>query len=258
MSTTADIPVAFSATVKDDNLAQLWDTLATAMGSTVGELMRERAGMMGRYLASATMPVVVDGEATTGDSNAARKIGQNAVRRELRQMFIRHRGTTPRPHRWRKDLFFYKNAAGYPNVAPLRPVITDEATLKATHHQHRRFGGKKHAQTGFLVLASVYDAYEKKVLARVGWAKSGFMSAAADIPGAKGLTQAPKWMRQPAPGSADDRTNNETNPSYFLENDVPYVSEIFSARQMARAEDRFERSLTEELRRRIRYLTKAA
>ena len=256
MSTTADIPVNFSATVKDGDLEKLWNTLATTMGTTVGELMRERAGMMGRYLASATMPVVVDGENTTGDSKAAQLIGQKAALKELRAMFSRVREI--RPHRQRPDLVIATAMSGKTFLAQRSKVITDAVTLKSTHRTNRRFAGKKPAQVGFLVLATIYDPYEKHILSRVGWAKSGFMSAAGDIPGAKGVTQAPKWMRQNAPGSADDRTDNESNPSYYLNNDVPYVSEIFSASQMAKAEDRFEQSLTSELRRRIRYLTKAA
>ena len=256
MSTTADIPVNFSATVKDGDLEKLWNILATTMGTTVGELMRERAGMMGRYLASATMPVVVDGENTTGDSKAAKLIGQKAALKELRAMFSRVREI--RPHRQRPDLVVATGMSGKTFLAQRSKVITDPATLKSTHRTHRRFSGKKPAQVGFLVLATIYDPYEKHILSRVGWAKSGFMSAASGIPGAKGITQAPQWMRQNAPGSSVDRTNDETNPTFFLDNDVPYVSAIFSGYQMFKAEERFEQSLTSELRRRIRYLTKDA
>lgn len=248
--------VLFAATVKDDNLAQLWDTLATVTGSTVGELMRERSGMMGRYLASATQPVVVDGENSTGDTNAARKIGQRAALRTLRQMFTRVRAFAA--VRGRTDLVRVTAMSGKTFYAERPKCIADAKQLQVIHRQHRRFGGKKPSQNGFLVLSTIYDSYEKTIMARVGWAKSGFMSAASAIPGAKGLTQVPAWMRQPAPGSADDRTDNESNPTFFLTNDVPYVSEILSDRYLARAESSFETSLASELRRRIRYLTKNA
>ncbi|NBW10136.1 MAG: hypothetical protein EBR82_19120 [Caulobacteraceae bacterium] len=246
----------FTASVKSDDLEKLWGTLATATGATVSGLMRERAGMMGRYLASATMPVVLSGDSVDGDSKEARIIGQKAAQKMLRAMFSKVRDI--RPHLTRTDLAICTAMNGKTFLAQREKVITDAATLKNTHQRYRRYSRQKPQQQGFIVLATIYEAYEKHILSRVGWAKSGWMTAASSVSGAKGTTQAPKWMRQNAPGNANDLTNDEENPTYFLNNEVPYVSEIFSGYQVAKAEDRFETSLANELRRRIKYLTKAA
>ena len=89
--------------------------------------------------------------------------------------------------------------------------------------------------------------YEREIKRRVGWAKSGFYTAARMIAGAVGLGQLPKWMKQPAPGSGRDETRTNRDPYVALENQVGYVSAVISNRQIHKAQGAFEVSLAKDV-----------
>ena len=93
-------------------------------------------------------------------------------------------------------------------------------------HQAARVAGRvsQHHRPRFVVKrAAALKAYIKQVQKRVGTAKSGWIPAAEFLRG-----KFPRWIIQASPlGSIRDRSNDPTNPSIVVSNEVPFVSEIF-------------------------------
>lgn len=279
------LTVEFRSDAIDELLADV-----EAMGGKAPTVMlRERAGMMGRYFASATQPVA-DAEASanasavasfesgaatvvgvavqgsvasaTGDSKFARQLGLDAVRRDIRRVYIPIQVVYGEIKRKVGE----RVAKAYAAVVRKDPARAAELLkISGLNAQHLSFiegfdGGTLHRklrnrrgrinsrnQPVIITDAKALNAYIKYVEGHVGWAKSGWITAAKQIRGAKGLTKLSAFMKLPAPGIGTDRTDT-VDPHVILSNGVRYAADLVSSRDIVRAQTAFEESLMQELK----------
>lgn len=279
--------------VESEGIDALFNQLEALGGKGAAVMIRERAGMLGRYLASSTAPVA-DLEASkaakeseayqssaakiiavgagkdtitaTGDSPYAKKLGQQAVMVDLKRCFDVVAGYTVKDARGATDKLVLMKGGGRKGTA--RQVylidrrfyatsIEDMAKFhksKLTARGRVSTAGLKNQTTGrwksgdtMVCTKTMFNAYARLVMSHVGWAKSGWITAARQIPGAKGFAKIPKWMSHPAPGSGEDGTRSGTDPYIKLTNRVKYVGDVLSPGIEQGAREAFERSLMKEL-----------
>jgi hypothetical protein len=95
-------------------------------------------------------------------------------------------------------------------------------------------------------LAESVSTYIKRRQEHVGYTKSGWVTGALQIRGAKGLGKIPQWIRRHrGPGSGTDATRGP-NPHIILTNNVPWIGQTFGGRQEGKALQGFDRILVKD------------
>lgn len=276
-------------TFEGGDIERLFNELEALCGKPQKKMLQERAGALGRYFASATIPVA-DADASanasavqsfnagkavtvgvsiekgttnvTGDSKHAKDVGQSAVRRDIRRVYvspsqvfrdIREKEGLKPARRFYKlladgkllEASLFLNQLGMKSRY-LEIIPWDEG---ARHKQRRNRRGRINSgnRPAIVTMGKKLADYMKEVMRRVGWAKSGFITAARQIPGAKGFSGLPVWMRLPAPGVGIDHTDDPDNRYIILENRVPFVADLVEESTINRAQAAFEASMLKEL-----------
>lgn len=274
--------------VRTEGVDELFADLARLTGKPPGRMIRERAGMLGRYFASATQPVAdaeasanasavasfASGFATTvgvaisgtstgfsGDSKFARELGRAAVQRDVNRVYLAPTST----FKYIRDEFGMQQARAFYKLLKEGALTAASELLKKLgiaagnlevigwddgerHGKRRNRRGRisKSTVPAIVPNAQPLRAYIRTVMKRVGWAKSGWISAAKQIPNAKGMSGVPQWMKQPAPGRGIDRTQGD-DPFIILYNDVGYIEGLIPQRYISGAQANFEESLAKEV-----------
>lgn len=263
----------------DGDIPRLFRRLELLTGKSQQKMLRERAGALSRYLASATQPMISAEESANlsavasfrtgkdtkvgmGDSKHAKDLGQAAVKRDISRVYSPPSATyraIREEHGNKQARAFYKLLSDGKLAAVTNFLVSlgmDAARLQivqwddgSRHQQRRNRRGRvsKGNRPAIVTDTASLEAYIKKIVKRVGWAKSGWITAGREIPGSKGFTGLPAWFRLPAPGRGIDRTGNEENRHVILENHVKYIGELLEPRYLDRAQTAFEESLIKEL-----------
>lgn len=259
------------------------DRLGDLTGKTSGEILRDRAGSLGRYLAEATQPVAgMDTANPDGGSAAAKNLGRAAVARDIRKVYIspasifaelKNKPTFgPSAQNYNAGTVlarrFYKLLKSG-DLAGAKAIMR-AAGVKSSHLElilwdggaiHRRSRNKRgRIGRGFSpYVVSDAKAVKKYTADRqknVGFAKSGWVHAAEEISGKKhGGTAA--WIKAVhGPGKGRDMTGDLRNPRISLTNQVRYISAILDEKYELRAMGAFERSLQKEIAVKLEHLAK--
>jgi hypothetical protein len=268
----------FVMSVETAGLEALLREIEDLGGKSAPVIIRERAGLLGRICAERTQPVVdetgsaisADSVDFSGDSPAARKMGEAAVVRDIGRVYTTassifkqvREAATPEAAR----AFYGMVKRGEYDQAEdfLRKLKLRVSSLQvrgwddgARHRQMRNSRGRINKGVRPIVIADIDSLRQhvKKVKARVGYTKSGWINAARKIPGAKGLSKVPAWIKKHAgPGSAQDGTRSGQNPFITLTNNVPWISKVFGGRQESQALRGFDQVIAKDLMAQVRYL----
>lgn len=258
-------------------LQGLFRDLEELSGKKAGVLIRERAGLLARVCAERTQPVA---DASSGDavssgttsadgaSPKARQLGEQAVRRDIGRVYVpgnRVFGEIERRIGTRAARAFKKLLKTNPEEAWR---LLQSAGLAASNlgvspwdggtlHQQLRNRGRINRGNKPVIIPDTKQLvdYVKKAIKRVGYTKSGWITAARQIPGAKGISRVAAWIkRHTAPGAGIDRTRGAQDPQIQLINRVPWIDRNFSTRQETKAFEAFDTLLAKDLRAAIAHL----
>lgn len=248
---------------------RLFEKLAEFTGKTVPQLIREKAGLMARYLAENTQPV--DGMGGTnpdGGSLKARDLGRGAVRRDLARVYVgggtaasKIKKLAPnllKAYWWAMKQGMSAEAERISKLAHV-PLAVRDWDHGARHRQLRNNRGRIGKSNDPQVIDDKKSlrAYLKLIEDRVGWAKAGWITAAKKI-GTKGLSKVRGWIKNlPAPGAAQDLTNDENRPRIILTNRVKYASRALNQTQFDRTAQQFENAIVAELKAKLKALEDA-
>lgn len=250
----------FSMDISD--LERGLDQLALELKKPVGEVLRERSGFFGRYLAEATFPIAdVDTGKPDGGSKRARDIGQAAVKRDIARVYVPLSAMLAEI----KRTLGPKVSRAFAKLVKTDPAAAERLLKSANFrgsqlaimawdggalHQRKRNrrGGVNRGSKPVLVTDSAaLKAYVRAKQLFVGFAKSGWINAVAQIT-TRGLGQVSKWIKgQAGPGSGEDRTNDESFPAVHLTNKVRYIQRAFDERRYGRVQKDFETSLAKSI-----------
>lgn len=253
----------------------------TALGGTdAGALLRKRAGLLGRVCAERTQPVTdrdTGGQVTestvkaSGTSPAARRMGEKAIIKDLRRCFDVTKGATVLgPSRGQPERTAIRAKNGHVYLVDTA-IVAASASQMHPHHQSRRLPSNgRTSMAGFrnqkrgrwksrellIVPQGWWQSYSRSVFSRVGFAKSAWLTAARQIPGAEGLAKLPRWItRHAAPGRGIDRTRG-ADPHVVLISGVSYAQKVLTDRQLAGVGNAFGVLIAKDIRAQIRHLKK--
>lgn len=245
-------------------LDRLMNELQKLGGPDAGTLLRKRSGMLARVCAEQTQPAAdreTGGQITAetvkvaANTAAARRLGEGAIKADLRRIFDVLDGYTAEQARGSTEkLVLYKGGGrrGGDRKAYLidrQHYASNDASMHQ-FHQSRRLPSNGRVSTaglreqrngrwksGATMVANraQFNAYLKKALARVGFSKAAWITAARMIPGGEGFTKLPAWITRHhgAPGVGIDRTRGD-NPHVVLVNQVPWAAKIMRPAQIDR------------------------
>lgn len=246
-------------------------------GPKAGETLRNRTGLLARICADRTQPVTDEAggaisantESFSGTGVAAKKMGQAAVGRDINRVYaslaMACREIRQQAGPKASKAFYGMMQRGEFDRAEdfLRRLNISVSRLQVQpwdsgrrHQQMRTRTGRINRGVKPVVIDNVepLKAYIKRHKDNVGHTKSGWTNAARQIPGVKGLTKIPQWIRkQRGPGSGIDGTRTE-NPFIQLNNNVPWISQVFGGRQHGKALQGFDRILIKDLMAQARHL----
>lgn len=116
-------------------------------------------------------------------------------------------------------------------------ISTPIGSVKSEIHQSKRDKhGRVRKDTPAAMIvrrAKSIDTYSKRVARRVGFAKSGFATAAKSLGGTRGI---PHWAKRgKAPGRVEDHSHASRNPHIFIVNDVSYIKQVCSDASVQKA-----------------------
>lgn len=246
-------------------LEPLFRELADLGGKKAGALIRERAGLLGRVLAERTVPFM-----PLKDPAAQRETGRRTVVKGIASVYVVASKIYEEIRRKIGD----RAAKAWRKLLKTDPEKADRiiklANIRGGNLSIREFdGGYAHmrllptlARRGVanrppIVISSAKELqkYRAQELRRVGRAKSGWIAAARQIPGAKGFSGLPAFMRQrDAPGTGYDGTRNTDNPFVTLKNNVGYIDKLMRGWRMVEGQDAFEKLLAKDIRAQIAHL----
>lgn len=234
-------------------------------GKKAGTIIRESAGLYGRIMAERTVPFM-----PLGDAPGQKKTGEKTVEKGVASVYvggskiykeIERRIGARAARAWLKLLKTDPNKAD---------ALLKQAGIRGSNLNIGAFdGGAAHraalptiARRGRnnrppMIVADVkaLNAFRRQQIKRVGWAKSGWITAARQIQGAKGFSKLPAWMRKRgAPGAAKDATRKTSDPYVVLTNRVPYIDKIFRRDRQAQGEEAVDRLIIKSIRAQIAYL----
>lgn len=245
------------------------EALARELKQPVTRVLRERSGFFARYLAESTFPLA-DADAggaftseTTnvdGGSTAAQKVGQAAVRRDIGRVYVpitKFYAELERRVGRRVARAFAKLVRT--DILKAQAIIAQAGIRGASLEfiewdggdRHRRLRNKRGGINRGVRPVLVGDVaslkkYIRSREKRVGFAKSGWITAGRSIPGAK-IGGVSKWISQGAPGRGTDHTDDDIYPAIHLENRVSYIDRAFGQKQYARVQQAFSESLAKRL-----------
>ena len=215
--------------------------LARYTHKSVGSIMKQEARLVGVQLARYTQPF--------GFGDDAKKLGEGAIARDTQRAFYvlpDNLVANPTPISsgkyagWLK-LFITKAGTIYV-VRPENYRANDTSqTLFRHHNELRNKDGIVPKKTGWVdkqpdfvainlwvISQSQYNAYLPFIQKEVGFAKAGWATAISGIGGTRGI---PGWVtrhKNKSPGSVNDQTANEDNPTISIVNEVNYTSRVLS------------------------------
>jgi hypothetical protein len=255
--------------VESEGVDQLLRDFREATGKPMGAFIADRSGAMGRYFAEATQPIAGLGasdpmkDQPDGFSIKAKQLGWAAVTRDISRVYSPPSKTyndIQERHGQRLAKAFtaliksghYEDAKAMLERLGMRGAMLDIITFDggALHQRNRNSRGRVNEGKKPVIVANpeALKHYVMKIKKRVGWAKSGWITAAKQIAKSRGYAGLPTWMRQPAPGSGTDRSMNKENPHVILQNLVRYMGDLVPERYITRANTAFEESLEKELK----------
>ena len=269
--TSPDVVVVFNDGGKMD---QMLVNLAAILGKPIGQIIKERAVMMGRYLAEITPPVVQqigplmegqEGQFDGGSLNA-RNLQRFAIRRDIKRTYIGARAIFKRLNdsngatgKAAAKAFWHAAKHGQLHEAKdiLRKSGIKESSMPiiqfdggAEHRRGRtRQGRVNKGRSQTIVLdTKALSEYTKKIEKRGGWTKAAWINAASQV-STVGMSRVKGWIKvhSSSPGTGEDRTSNTAFPAVYLTNAVPWVNVAVSAKTIASAERFFLNNLAKEV-----------
>jgi hypothetical protein len=258
-------------------LDQMLKDIEDLGGPTAAQTLRKSAGLMGRVCVDRTQPVVdqtggaisANSETFSGTSPEAKKMGQAAVARDVGRVYASIAtvcGEIRRSHGSKASKAFYammQNSEFDKADKMLQSLGVQSARRAgawdggARHRQLRTNRGRINRGTKPTVtpLAESVAVYIKRMKDHVGYTKSGWITAARQIPGAKGVTRGvPVWVTKHAgPGTGIDATRSP-DPSITLTNRVPWIATNFGGRQQGMALKGFDKILLKSLQVKAQHL----
>lgn len=243
-------------------------------GRAGGELLRDRAGMLARYMAASTQPARATGKITPkGGTKEEQRLGQNAVADDLARIMDAPRGAfAVLPANHQPDLLVLIHKGGKKKgevyLIDRNLYLTDAVALSA-FHQSRKIGGGRVTRAGTypdvgrgrwksrqvaVTTKALRDAHFDRMKGRVGWAKAGWISAGQTV-SSVGFSNVPAWIQKPAPGNAVVNLNGP-RPFLRLINGVNYSQEVLRPEYAASAIQGFTRSLEKDMKAQIEHLLK--
>lgn len=258
--------MSLAIVIDTTDLEPLFRELEDLSGKKAGALLRERAGLLGRICAERTVPFQPIGSAT-----GQRESGRRTVAKGVASVYV----GGAKVFREIERKIGKRPAKAWLALLRTNPERAAEllrsAGLKASNLNLGTFDGGAAHRAALPTIArrgshnrppiivpdtKALAAYARKQEKRVGWAKSGWITAARQIPGAKGFSKLPAWMKQAAPGKGQDSTRGTTDPYVVLFNSVPYIAKIFSAHAGSDAFSAFEDLIAKDLRAQIDHLNR--
>ena len=241
--------------------------LAEVTNKSIGQVFRDRAPTLARYLATATMPIAGlarDGGSANGLGKEAHTLGMKAVTRDVSRVYKSPNGIVSQIAQ------SYGNkgvgmARGFFGMMKRGEMVQAKALLSRAkvggesvqiiewdggkRHKEARVKGRVPKSTRAVVISDAKKLAEYTEMRRgnVGFAKAGWVNAASRMGRTK--TTIPRWISKhtSAPGHGNDFTNDILAPRFELTNSVNYLSEILSERYLLMATASFERSLKKEV-----------
>ena len=241
---------------------------------TGGALLRSRAGMLGRYMAASTQPARATGSRNpTGGTVAEKMMGQKAVRSDIAKIIDGVKaGASVMPARGQSDRlvlrYSAKRGGGEAGKVWLvdRDLYMESAAELHQFHQSRRLPSNGRVTTAGLrdqrqgrwksrkvaiTTKALRDAQMKKTIARVGFAKRGWLNAARDL-SSDGMSRVPAWLRDgDAPGTGT--FSGGARPFIRLTNNVAHAGKVLRPEYQQRALEGFFASLKKDLKFQIEY-----
>lgn len=256
MAQTADFELLLDVEIESLQRALL--RYAEATGRSLGVVVRQNTRLIAWNLAHNTQPYGMD--------LAAKKLGEAAVARDVGKVFasgpqiykiIKFEATAKEARRFNK---LVKNSNSAETMAGafwqmlkggrygelrrfLKSLDIPEIDLPIgeidpkIHKARWNSRGRVRGNAPSLIVPNAKDIrdYIKVVKKRVGYAKAGWITAGSRV---GSITRVPAWItrhRGAAPGTADDRSHDKTNPHITLTNRVPYISRILPDHEVADA-----------------------
>lgn len=223
--------IEVNTTVNDSAFQRALLRFAAYKNKGIPGVVRAQARLMCVNLAHNTQPY--------GNDDAARFHGQNAVRRDLSKVFI---GSERLVEIARAGLSTRNRASHMLLVAAetgnlegmrtawqilsQRPITAAKSPDESWHQSQRNGRGRVRGKGRLMIVASdsalrLYRLRKEKL---VGFAKSGWATAARMIGGTRGIAG---WVtRNKGPGDAEDLTNDSDNPRVILTSSVRYISMV--------------------------------
>lgn len=226
----------------DDGLQRALIRLAEVTGKKLGAVVKQNTRLIAWNLAHNTQPYGMNLAAKkTGETAVARDVGnvyksatvifdllkienENLAKGWYRRVKAGAYGEAERMLREYTELRD-RNAAIF---EPLDPDFHREA-------RNRRGRVSRHRAAQILPDGKHIKAYIKQRQQLVGFAKAGWITAGSQL---GSITRVPAWITRhkgTAPGYAEDRTKNTTDPYAVITNDVRYVSKVIDEQQFIRA-----------------------
>jgi hypothetical protein len=211
-------------------------------GRDLARAIRDQARLLTRDLIGGTPPFGKhafrrsSNDLGAGESyNEQRKIGEAAVRRDVRRVFqpfakyaayVGKKFNNPKLEQYLLKLGRQSDTDQIQRIFKKwmwHPKIKTTATRPDHIARRDRRGRVKRATNTFILDERSRVNYEKKAITSVGKAKAGWLEAAKAL----GLGGIPNWIsRHNSPGLFQDATAHFANPSVTIGNLVEYASEM--------------------------------
>lgn len=225
------------------DVARLNEDLRAFVASTgrdLAQAIRDQARLLTRDLIGGTPPFGKhafrrsSNEFGAGESyNEQRKIGEAAVRRDVRKVFqpfkqyaafIGKKFNNPKLEQYLLKLGRQSDTQQLERIFKKwmwHPKIKTTATRPDHIKRRDRRGRVKRATNTFILDERSRVNYEKQAISHVGKAKAGWVKAAQAL----GLSSIPNWItRHSSPGLFQDSTTDLTHPSVMIGNLVDYAN----------------------------------
>lgn len=267
---------------KVNGLLKKWEKLA---GDSYANLLRDRAGMLGRYMAASTQPARPTGEeGPPGGTKEEQNIGINAIvsdiamivqrikpsasilpaRGQQERLVIRYGGKKGRKNRKGERV-----QAGQAYIIDRDLFMTNPQTIFYFHQSKRSaatgrvsragahadvFRGRWKNREVAVTTGETRKDYVATAKKLVGWAKAGWITAARSI-SSVGFSKVPVWIKKEAPGSAVANFSG-SRQTLRLINGVKYSDEVLRPTYRDKAIAGFTKSLLKDIQFRVEDLMK--
>lgn len=225
--------------IETRELAAALKQLATATRKNFGEVVRQNARLVAWNLAHNTQPwgMKLD-QKKTGEAAVMRDIGKvfkpaTAIFKELRASDVK----LARAWYSLVKAGKYAEAERILTATDLLDRNADIGPIEDRHHRDSRGSrGRVHRHRAAQIIPDSKElrAYQKKIAARVGFAKAGWITAGSQV---GKVTKVPAWIKRhtAAPGAARDNSKDMFSPHITLRNQVRYLPRIMTQSDVAHA-----------------------